>query len=80
MSNEKFELNEKLEQLETAALENVDEVAPIESNEEKLETSECVEEPQVEMSTCTCMNSCGSNYSRGDCVCMNNCGNNYSKG
>lgn len=80
MSNEKLELNEKLEQIEAAALENIDEVAPIESNEEKIETSDCVEEPQVEMSTCICTNSCGNNYSRGGCICSNNCGNNYSRG
>ena len=80
MSNEKLELNEKLEQIEAAALENIDEVAPIESNEEKIETLESVAEPQVEMSTCICTNSCGNNYSRGDCICTNNCGNNYSRG
>lgn len=81
MNKDFFEANEKLEQLESSALENLDEVTPIEQNEMEFEYPCNLEEPQVEMSTCSCLSSCGSNYSRnGECSCLSSCGSNHSKG
>lgn len=81
MNKEFFESNEKLEQMEASVLENIDEVTPIEQNEVEFEAPCSIEEPQVEMSTCSCLSSCGSNYSRnGECSCLSSCGSNHNKG
>ena len=81
MNKEFFESNEKLEQLESSVLENLDEVTPIEQNITEFESPCNLEGPQVEMSTCSCLSSCGSNYSRnGECSCLSSCGNNHNKG
>lgn len=79
MSKEMLESNEKLEKIEANALENTDEVAPLENNSEFVETPESVNEPNMEMSTCICSGGCGSNYSTGSCICSGNCGSNYHK-
>lgn len=79
--NEYKETVEKIEQIESSSLETMDEVTPLEINEDITEMPEEVPEPLGEMSICTCTNSCGSNYSySGGCTCSNNCGSNYSKG
>ena len=81
MNKEFFESKEKLEQLEASVLENLDEVTPIEQNVTEFESPCNLEEPQVEMSTCSCLSSCGSNYSRnGECSCLSSCGSNHNKG
>lgn len=81
MNKEFFESSEKLEQLEASVLESLDEVTPIEQNELEFESPCILEEPQIEMSTCSCLSSCGSNFSRnGECVCLSSCGSNHSKG
>ena len=81
MSNEFDESYEKLEQLEASVLENIDEIVPIEQIEMVFEDPCIIEESQVDMSTCFCLNSCGSNYSRnGECICLSSCGSNYNKG
>lgn len=79
MKTEFLESNEKLEQIEANALEGTDEVTPLEGNAESFEISESVNEPSIEMSTCTCSGGCGSNYSHGNCTCSGNCGSNYHK-
>lgn len=79
MSKEVLESNEKLENIEANALESTDEVTPLEENADYAETPESVNEPNIEMSTCTCTGGCGSNYSYGTCTCSGNCGSNYHK-
>lgn len=79
MSKEVLESNEKLESIEANALESTDEVTPLEDNEDYAEAPESVNEPNIEMSTCTCTGGCGSNYSYGTCTCSGNCGSNYHK-
>ena len=80
MSQEKLEINEKLEQIEAEALENTNEVLPLEENIETVECAENFGEPDMEMSICSCTGGCGSNYSTGSCTCSGNCGANYHKG
>lgn len=80
MSQEKLEINEKLEKIEAEALENTNEVLPLEENIETVECAENFGEPDMEMSTCPCTGGCGSNYSTGSCTCSGNCGANYHKG
>lgn len=79
MYQEILETNEKLELIEANALENTDEVTPLKDTREDNETLENVNEPNIEMSTCTCSGGCGSNYSYGSCTCSGNCGSNYHK-
>jgi hypothetical protein len=79
MNTESLGSNEKLERVEVNALEGKDEISPLDGKLEYLETPESVNEPNIEMSTCTCSGSCGSNYSYGDCTCSGNCGSNYHK-
>lgn len=79
MNNQTLESNEKLEQIEANALENTEEVSPLEEKVEHTDTPESVNEPIIEMSTCTCLGGCGSNYSFGGCTCSGNCGSNYHK-
>ena len=79
MNNEALEANEKLENIEANALESTDEVKPLVENTDYSETPESVNEPNIEMSTCTCSGGCGSNYSYGTCSCSGNCGSNYHK-
>jgi len=79
MSKEVLESNEKLESIEANALESTDEVTPLEDNADYAETPKSVNEPNIEMSTCTCTGGCGSNYSYGTCTCSGNCGSNYHK-
>lgn len=78
--NTNLENSEKLEKIEASALEENNEITPIEQNERLEESVELVNEPQMEMSTCTCMGGCGSNFSvTNDCTCMGGCGSNYRK-
>jgi hypothetical protein len=79
MSKEMLESNEKLEKIEANALESTEEVTPLEDHTGDIETPESVNEPNIEMSTCTCTGGCGSNYSFGNCTCSGNCGSNYHK-
>lgn len=79
MTKEINELNEKLEQIESNALESTNEVTPLEESLEVREEPESVAEPNIEMSTCTCSGGCGSNYSYGGCTCSGSCGSNYHK-
>lgn len=80
MENEMLETNEKLEQIEANALENTDEVTPLENTNESVEPTEGVYEPSMEMSNCVCTGGCGSNYSiSSGCVCTGGCGSNYHK-
>lgn len=80
MSQEKLEANEKLEQIEANALEDTNEVSPLESNNEVVDATDNVTEPSIEMSSCPCLGSCGSNYSMtSGCTCLGNCGSNYHK-
>lgn len=79
MNNQTLESNEKLEQIEANALENTEEESPLEVKVEHTDTPESVNEPIIEMSTCTCSGGCGSNYSFGGCTCSGNCGSNYHK-
>lgn len=79
MNNQTLESNEKLEQIEANALESTEEVFPLEENVEHTAPPESVNEPIIEMSTCTCSGGCGSNYSFGGCTCSGNCGSNYHK-
>ena len=79
MNNEALEANEKLENIEANALESTDEVKPLVENTDYSETPESANEPNIEMSTCTCSGGCGSNYSYGTCSCSGNCGSNYHK-
>lgn len=81
MGNENLEKNEKLEQIEASALENNQEVSPIEEPKETTATDFEVQEPLIEMSTCHCTGGCGGSYSTGNCVCTGNCGGGtYHKG
>lgn len=79
MKTEIFESEEQLELIEAEALESMDEVTPLENNTESVEIPEEVNEPDMEMSICTCSGGCGSNYSTGDCICSGNCGSNHHK-
>ena len=79
MNSQTLESNEKLERIEANALENMDEVVPIEETRELTEVPESVNEPIIEMSVCTCSGGCGSNYSYGGCACSGSCGSNYHK-
>lgn len=83
MSNKSLESNELLENIEATAIENMNEVTPlknIESSKEITGNPESVEEPCVEMSSCPCSGSCGSNYSiTSGCPCSGSCGSNYHK-
>lgn len=79
MSNENLETNEKLEKIEQSALENTEEVTPLENNIEVIESTESITEPSMELSTCICTGGCGSNFSQGSCTCMGNCGSNFHK-
>ena len=79
MNNQSLESNEKLERIEAHALENMENVIPLEESVDYTETPESVNEPIIEMSTCTCSGGCGSNYSYGGCTCSGSCGSNYHK-
>lgn len=80
MNQENLETNEKLEKIEADALENTNEVSPLENNNEVVDATEDITEPNIEMSSCTCLGSCGSNYSMtSGCTCLGNCGSNYHK-
>lgn len=79
MSDQTYESNEKLERIESCALESTEEVTPLKESAEYAEAQENINEPIIEMSTCTCSGGCGSNYSYGGCTCSGNCGSNYHK-
>ena len=80
MNQEFNEANEKLEQIEANALEDTNEVSPLESKNEIVDATESSVEPSIEMSRCSCTGSCGSNYSiTSGCTCSGNCGSNYHK-
>lgn len=79
MNSEFSELNDKLEKLEGAFLENLDKVSPLEFTGIANDVKE-VELHQIEYSSCGCYHSCGSDYSRnGKCGCYSSCGSNYSR-
>lgn len=82
MSSE-LEFNEKIEKIESSALEeSMEEISPL-INATELEdisnTPDPVSFEGAEMSTCTCTGGCGSNYSYGGCTCTGSCGSNYHK-
>lgn len=80
MEKESLEINEKLEQIEANALDDTDEVVPLENTNESVEITEGLNEPSLEMSNCVCTGGCGSNYSISlGCVCTGGCGSNYHK-
>lgn len=79
MTDETMESNEKLEQIEQNALEDTGEISPLEDSGEILDNPESIDEPSMEMSTCSCTGNCGSNYSYGNCACTGGCGSNYHK-
>lgn len=78
---ENFELNEKMEQIELAAIENCEDISPLEaySDTSDLSQVEAINPEFTEMSVCTCSGGCGSNYSFGSCTCSGSCGSNYHK-
>lgn len=80
MNNEKIEDNEKLEKIESSALEDTQDIMPLEEHNDIEELCNVSQESIMEMSTCLCSGGCGSNYSSGDCLCSGNCGSNYHKG
>lgn len=79
--NESLEFNEKLEQLEASAIENVDEIVPLEENEENLETPDDVERPNFSSISfgCSCNGYCGGNFRYEGCSCNGYCGSNSRK-
>ena len=80
----------KLETLESSVIENLNEVCPLEINDETelpaevsftaTEYSSCGCSSNYNRGDCRCSSGCGNNYNRGDCRCSSGCGNNYSKG
>lgn len=83
MSNEYLENLEKLEQIEASAIENCNEVTPLEGDitpsDVSLEQSPEINH-SVEMSGCLCTGGCGSNYNMtSDCTCTGGCGSSYHK-
>ena len=82
MSWELSKTFEKLEQIETSALEDIKEVSPLESLENNNEFPEPLSGYNVSFEgNCTCSGDCGGEFSRnGKCHCSGNCGNNSSKG
>lgn len=79
MSQELLETNEKLDKIEANALEDTNELSPLEQQGEVVDATENTFEHNIEMSICTCSGGCGSNYSHGSCTCSGNCGSNYHK-
>lgn len=79
MNIETLDNYEKLEKIEVEALENTDEVVPLERNNESVEIFDSNVEADIEMSSCSCKGGCGSNYSHGECYCSGSCGSNYHK-
>lgn len=79
MKNKVLETLGKLETLEYSVIENLNEVAPLEVNEDYELPTE-VTFTATEYSSCGCSSGCGSNYNRGDCRCSSGCGNNYNRG
>lgn len=78
MSNEYLENLEKLEQIEASALENCNEVTPLEADvipsDVSLEQTPEINH-SVEMSGCRCTGGCGGSYSMtNDCTCTGGCG------
>lgn len=79
MNQELLETNEKLEKIEANALEDTNELSPLEQQGEVVDATENTFEQNIEMSICICSGGCGSNYSFGGCTCSGNCGSNYHK-
>ncbi len=79
MSKQLLETLNKLEALESIAIENTNEVQPLEMKENE-DSAENVELDFVEYSSCRCSSSCGSNYNQTTCRCSAGCGSNYNKG
>lgn len=73
---------EKLEQIESSALEDIKEVSPLESVEKNEMYPESLNDYNVSFEgKCPCSGDCGGNFSRnGECPCSGNCGKNSSKG
>lgn len=69
----------KLETLESSAIDNLNEVSPLEINDNSELPTE-VSFTAIEYSSCSCSSGCGTNYNRGNCRCSSGCGNNYNKG
>lgn len=82
MSNE-LEFNEKLEKIESSVLnENLEDISPLVENTiecQEITPPESVNSENVEMSDCSCLGGCGSNYRYDGCSCLGNCGANYRK-
>lgn len=74
-----LEILGKLETLESSVIENLNEVCPLEINDETELPAE-VSFTATEYSSCGCSSGCGNNYNRGDCRCSSGCGNNYNRG
>lgn len=82
MDWELSEIGEKLEKIEVEALEDTNEISPLESTNEVIDGVEnFIEiEEAVELSRCPCSGGCGSNFSMsGSCSCTGSCGSNYRK-
>lgn len=79
--NEQLELSEKLEQLETSAIENIDEIVPLEANDDTLETPENIKAPNFSSISfgCSCNGFCGGNFRYEGCSCNGFCGSNSRK-
>lgn len=81
MNIEFSETNEKLEQIEASALENITEVSPLETIDENEVYTESVAEYNVSFEGhCSCAGVCGGNYSNSDkCSCSGGCGQTHHK-
>lgn len=79
MNQELSETKEKLEKIEANALEDTNEVSPLEQQGEVVDATDNTFEQNIELSTCTCSGGCGSNYSYGTCMCSGSCGSSYHK-
>lgn len=79
--NELLELNEKLEQLEASAIENVDEIVPLKEDEESIVTPDNVEHQNFSSISfgCSCNGYCGGNFRYEGCSCNGYCGSNSRK-
>ena len=80
MKSEFSELNNKLEKIEGALLEKLDQIEPLDFNE-IANSAEEADGEIVEYSSCGCYHCCGTDYARnGKCSCYSSCGSNYSRG
>lgn len=79
---EDINIKEKLEQLEAAVIENVEELAPLKGDEENSEKPENIQTPNyssVSFGSCSCNGFCGGNFRYEGCSCNGYCGSNSRK-